>query len=143
MLFDNMRFEGERPAAVTGTDDMDLLIGTDAGETLDGVAGTDELRGEGGDDVLVGGEGDDLLLGGAGDDTLVFEPFSGNDTVGDFAAGAGSEDLLDLRGRGFTDAANVMENATQDGGDVVIDLGNGDSVRLAELSALHADDFLV
>jgi Ca2+-binding RTX toxin-like protein len=93
----------------------------------------------------VGGEGDDLLLGGAGDDTLVFEPFSGNDTVGDFAAGAGSEDLLDLRGRGFTDAANVMENATQDGGDVVIDLGNGDSVRLVgtELSALHADDFLV
>jgi Ca2+-binding RTX toxin-like protein len=124
---------------------MDLLIGTEADETLDGAAGADELRGGDGDDVLVGGEGDDLLLGGAGDDTLVFESFSGNDTVGDFAAGAASEDLLDLRGRGFTDAANVIDNAVQDGSDVVIDLGDGDSVRLVgtELSALHADDFLV
>ena len=70
---------------------------------------------------------------------------SGSDRIEDFTPGAATEDLIDLRGRGFADALNVMESAVQDGGDVVIDLGGGDEVRLVgiELLALHADDFLV
>ncbi len=126
-IIDNVQVYGAPVSNLRGSEGNDLLLGTSADDVIDGLGG------------------DDILEGGAGDDTFVFDFASGSDRVGDFAAGAASPDVLDLRGRGFVNSADVLASATPDGGDVVIDLGGGDEVRLVgiELSELHSDDFIV
>ena len=112
---------------------------------VEGTSGNDLLVGSAGDDTINGLAGDDILEGGAGDDTFVFDFGSGSDRIEDFSAGSATPDVLDLSGRGFANAQAVLANASADGGDVVIDLGGGDEVRLVgiELSELQSDDFIV
>jgi Ca2+-binding RTX toxin-like protein len=108
---------------------------------LDGGAGNDVLVGSRGADTLDGGTGRDVLIGGAGDDT-----FLGDDdvTVLDFRAGAGSEDRLDLRGRGVDDFGDVLALARDVGGGMVIDFGDDEITLLGvSTSQLAADDFLI
>ena len=117
-VIDNVQITGVPVTNLTGTEGNDLLRSTAADEVMDGLGGHD---------------------------TFEFDFGSGSDQVDGFQAGAGSFDVLDLSGRGFTSADQVMANATQDGADVVIDLGAGDEVRLTgiELAELHSDDFIV
>jgi Ca2+-binding RTX toxin-like protein len=83
-----------------------------------------------------------MLVGGNGDDTFGFYGGDGHDRIYDFAAGAQSEDVMDLSGHseanGFGDIV-----ATQVGDDTLIDLG-ADSITLLGVSAsdLHAEDFI-
>lgn len=60
-----------------------------------------------------------------------------------FAAGAGSEDRLDLRAVAGLDLGALLQRARMDGAGTVLDLGNGAPLTLAgvSLTALHADDF--
>ena len=92
---------------------------------IDRVAGSnDTLDGGAGDDIIDGGRGDDNLTGGIGSDTFLFGQDSGDDVVTDFDA---AFDVLD-----FTDTGAGALNAQQNGNDVVIDLGAGNTVTLLD-----------
>ena len=80
-----------------------------------------------------------------GDDLFVFANGDGNDTINDFKAGAGTNDVMDVTDFGFADAAAVIGNASQVGADTVIQLDADDSVTLlgVNVSDLHEDDFLI
>jgi subtilisin-like proprotein convertase family protein len=124
----------------------DILVGDDAGNALSGAAGDDILIGAAGDDMLDGGAGDDTLFGGAGNDLFVFTDGGDADAIGDFTAGAGVDDVIDLTGvTAINSFADVVDNATLVGNDTVIDFGGGDSVLLIGVDPgdLHSDDFLV
>lgn len=84
---------------------------------------------------------DDMLIGGAGDDI-----FLNGEIIVDFVPGAGTEDRIDLSTiAGADDFDWVLAHAKDVEGSVVIDLGNGDEMTLANVTvaSLHADDFLL
>ena len=111
-------------------------VGNALANTIIGNAGNNGIDGRGGADVLTGG---------AGDDRFVFAPGAGADTVGDFAAGAGSADRLDLTAfAGTRRLTDVLNRAAQVGADTVIDFGGGDAIRLANVdrNSLNVDDFV-
>ena len=109
-----------------------------------------KLFGGDGDDSLNGGAGKDKLTGGAGDDTFVFAAGSGRDFVLDFAAG-GTDDELDLSQSAFQfqTLEDVLAHASETGQGhgghgTVIDLGDGDSVKLVGvlIADLTLGDFI-
>ncbi|WP_440978511.1 Ig-like domain-containing protein [Sphingomonas pseudosanguinis] len=115
-----------------------------ANDMLIGGNGNDVLNAGAGDDILLGLTGNDTLTGGTGNDTFVFTKGSGADTITDFTGGAGTSDVIELRGMGFTSFADVKASAFQAADGVHIDLHNGDSLVLSgvSLASLNADDFL-
>ena len=126
-----------------GNADNDRLIGEDDNDKLVGLDGDDQLYAGKGDDTLKGGLGNDTMSGGAGADLFVFEANSGDDVVTGYSSAQG--DVLQLIGiTGFDEFADVQAAASQVGGDVVIDLGGGNSLTLVgvNLGDLHAGDFL-
>jgi len=96
-----------------------------------------------GADLLIGLGGNELLTGGAGSDTFVFSAGSGADTITDFSGATGEHDIIQLTGFGYTGLADILTHATQTGEDLIINMGGGDSITLAGVSAanLHAEDF--
>jgi len=83
--------------------------------------------------VLDGGDGDDVLIGGPGDNVV----------IQDFTAGAGTEDRIDLTGRGVS-FDWLMAHTSDVDGNAVLDLGDEHITLLGiSSSALHQDDFLV
>ena len=122
----------------------DFLYGNGDNDDLSGGSGNDALKGDSGDDVLNGGAGDDYLSGGTGSDTFVFSPGDGNDTLADFVAGAGTEDVIDVSAFTHSSLSDILGVATQDNADVVISLDGSTSVRLlgVNVADLHEDDFL-
>ena len=119
------------------------IVGGDNIDVLYGFGGNDTLNGAGGNDVLVGGTGNDTLTGGAGDDTFKFSLGDGNDTITDFTAGAGSNDLISLHGYGVANFAALQGLMVQVGGDTVITFDNDNHIVLqnVSLAALTAGDF--
>jgi surface adhesion protein len=122
-----------------------ILIETAGDDRLLGRSGNDLLYGDstdaddsiGGDDRLLGGEGDDTLFGGAGNDTLSGGPgddlLSGGagadsfvvgagtvgdlDTITDFDATGGDQDVLDL--------SALLDSGSFAGGDLAAALLGG------------------
>nr|WP_312872500.1 calcium-binding protein [Rhizobium viscosum] len=86
---------------------------------------------------------DDILVGTEADDNFVFSGNFGHDTIIDFAAGAGSIDVVDIETDVFADFASVMAAATQSGSDTLITYDGDNSILLKDvaLSSLHRDDF--
>ena len=72
------------------------VTSSDVGDTLSGGGGNDRLFGGAGTDLLDGGTGADFLNGGAGDDRFIYRPGDGADVIFGFAAGAGSEDRINV-----------------------------------------------
>ena len=126
---------------------------------FDGGAGNDTILGSRGNDILIGGSGNDVLIGGAGNDQLFGGP--GADTlnggagtdvffadefdtvIDDFAAGAGSEDRIDLSALGV-DFEWLMAHASDVDGNVLLNLGDHQiTLRGVSTSMLHQDDFFV
>ena len=132
--------------ALSGSAFGDTLVGSNGVDILSGAGGNDSLKAYGGDDTLTGGTGSDTLNGGTGDDRFHFTSGDGGDTIIDFAAGAGSEDVLVLIGMdaAHDSFAEIQAAASQVGPDTMIDLGGGDSLTLLGVTAtnLHEDDFL-
>jgi len=96
-----------------------------------------------GNDVIEGFDNTaDYLEGGAGNDTFVFKPNFGWDTIGDFVAGAGTEDVIEFQGGIFADFEAVLAAASQVGNDTVINVDgtHGITVANVNLSDLHRDD---
>jgi Ca2+-binding RTX toxin-like protein len=120
-------------------DGDDVLLGGNGNDVLLGGAGDDVLVGGEGDDFLDGGDGEDILIGGLGNDTFL----NGEITIQGFAAGAGSEDRIDMRGLGVS-FDWVMAHASDVDGGTLLDLGDA-QMMLADVTtaSLHQDDFLL
>jgi len=142
--------EGEgRPGGhlLAGDADGNLLKGGAGDDALHGFGGDDRLYGGGQDDRLVGGPGADRLGGGRGDDALIGG--AGRDRLDgragrDALEGGGGADVFVLRVGGGRDAvsdfdagrdvvdvpADAQVFVRTQGDDLVVGLGEGDSLRL-------------
>ncbi|MEM5584244.1 Ig-like domain-containing protein [Roseibium sp. AS2] len=103
-----------------------------------------KLTGTDTNDILNSSAGDDLLTGGAGDDTFVFAAGeTGNDSITDFAAGLGSEDVVQFETTVFADFASLLAAAADDGTHTVITIDANTSIELQNVlvADLHQDDF--
>ena len=123
----------------------DLALISSAANTLGGTAGDDVLSGFAGNETLLGGAGNDILTGGEGNDLFVFRPGDGADVIADFAAGGGSDDIIDLLTFDAATASLAIAHATQLGSDTLIDFGEGQTLTLANVSVadLHENDFAI
>ncbi|MDX8503311.1 hypothetical protein RFM99_33690, partial [Mesorhizobium sp. VK4C] len=119
------------------------IVGGAEDDTLNGSGAKEALYGFAGVDVLNGGAGNDIVTGGADSDMFIFQAGFGKDTITDFIAGAGSEDVIDFTTDVFADFASVLAAATQVGADTVIthDASNVVTLKNVALSNLHQDDF--
>ena len=118
--FENLRVSGNNSFAFgNGLDN--IISGSDQRQTFDG------------------GDGNDVLTGGGGADTFIFTRGNGSDLVTDF----GPDDTVRLNGYGFTSFEQIRSNLTQEGADLRLDLGGGESLVLAGTRAeeLKADQF--
>ena len=127
-----------RDNVLKGGDGHDTLYGGPGGgdDVMEGGPGHDKIYGGAGADTLSGGPGNDTLVPGAGKDTLVFGPGDGNDTVLRFDA---AEDRIDLTGFELDNAPSG--EVTGEG--VVIEVGTGDSLLLADLSGLPGEEVFI
>ena len=151
-------FEGD---AITSGDDI-----------VQGNGGNDVINTNGGDDVIDGGDGKDTINAGSGDDVvntganeagnldewedvtlgtgsdiLFFTAGNDFDRVRDFNT---AEDQIDLKTYAFADVSDVLALATESTnrrGDsrVDIDLGDGDQIRLLDVTIadLDASNFIL
>ncbi|UTW56229.1 M10 family metallopeptidase [Kordiimonas sp. SCSIO 12610] len=135
----------------TGALGDDNLIGNQVANRLTAMAGNDTLTGGAGDDSLDGGIGEDILNGGTGDDILSggddedlfeFADDHGNDTITDFA----SNDILDVSALSieFRSMADILANAREEGGNVIIDTGIASSITIENitLNDLNSANFI-
>ncbi len=115
----------------------DYLEGTQFADRLEGLDGNDYLASWEGDDTLIGGTGDDYLYGGYGNDTYIFNRGDGADSIDDSSFGPGQyegEVLNEVNtlvfGAGIT--PDSVTHSVNDSGQVVLDMGNGDSVAIGD-----------
>ncbi|MFC2950944.1 calcium-binding protein [Marinicaulis aureus] len=144
---DDLAKGNEGADTLLGGDGNDFLQGNPGDDMLFGQAGNDDLRGGNDNDTLDGGSGNDTLRGNSGDDVFVYAPGADDDLIIGFEGGAGAGDVIDLSVYNgvFDSFADVQAAAVDDGfGNVVIELGGGDSITLANTieASLNADDFL-
>ncbi|KZK85077.1 Bifunctional hemolysin/adenylate cyclase precursor [Pseudovibrio sp. Ad13] len=128
---------------IMGTDKhSDHLTGDANANKIHGYGGDDTIFAGAGDDTVIAGDGDDVIEGGAGDDAFFFRSDFGNDIITDFAAGAGSEDVIQFAAT-FDSVAEVLSAASDVGADTVIYVNDDTSITLQNVSVadLHADDF--
>lgn len=126
----------------------DIVYGNPGADLLQGNLGADTLYGGQGTDTLSGGNGDDRLAGGLGADRHAFGSGDGADTVSDFSAAGGDFIAVaaNANGTGVATVSDLLARLTADAnGDVVLDLGSGNTVTLmgVPFAAATADWFLV
>ena len=115
----------------SGNDSINGNIGNDAvyagtgNSTIYGGQGNDSLVGGSGNDLLSGDLGNDIMTGGPGADRFMFRPGSGQDWVADFKSAEGDQVVLPV---GTTYTVTTFQ------GQVLIDLGHGDTLGLAGVS---------
>lgn len=129
-----------------GNHGSELILGGSGTDRLFGGQESDTLSGGSGSDSLYGNRGGDLLVGGDGFDRFFIANSGGADTISDFTY---FTDYLviqsNINGTGIASYSDVVARATQSGSDVVIDLGNGNSVTLQNYTTaqLNSADILI
>lgn len=120
----------------------DVALKVDASE-FKGSVHSETIIGGLGSTRFVGGEGGDTITGGSGNDVFVFGPNFGKDTITDFVAGAGTDDVIEFDDAVFADLSSVLAAASQVGADTVIayDANNTITLKNVAMSNLHQDDF--
>lgn len=135
---------GTRNDVLNGGDGNDDIYGNRGDDVLNGGDGNDVLNAGGGNDILNGGAGNDNLKGGADADTFIFANNHGTDVIRDFDATNDAEkiDFSDLSSIESFD--QISGAASQNGADVLIDTGDGNSILLMDvnLGDLDANDFI-
>ena len=90
-------------------------------------------------DVMRSSSANEIFTGGSGADHFVFADGSGTDEIRGFVAGSSGDRITLLLGVGDSDGLNAtgvdttseaLARASQQGGDVMIDLGAGNSIKL-------------
>lgn len=106
---------------------QDTVYGSAQADILSGGGDEDILRGRGGADDLDGGKGDDRLVGGGGSDLFIFTS-GGDDTIADFdsTGGGNGQDYI-----GVESMSGIK--IRDDGDDVLIRFGNGDTLTLLDV----------
>lgn len=105
----------------------------------------EDAIGGSGNDTLVGNQASNKLVGGGGDDTFIFVKgfIGGKDTIQGFSG----HDRIDLSesGLGFNSFRQVLSHAHNDGKDVVLAFGHGDSLTIEHTHKgdLHNGDFIL
>jgi VCBS repeat-containing protein len=107
-------------------------VGNELNNILTGSAIGNVLLGGPGNDTLDGGAGQDILYGQAGADTFLIRKGTGIDIIADFTPGT---DRIDLSDYGFKSVAAARPLFQQVGGDVSVNLGNGDTLILMGVQA--------
>lgn len=115
---------------LTVTGNLRYAFGNAADNIIKGASGRQTLDGRGGNDVLIGG---------TGADTFIFTKGNGSDLITDFD----STDIVRLNGYSLTSFEKVLDNATQEGAHLRLDLGGGESLVFADTTAaeLNAGQF--
>lgn len=128
--------------AFSGQNDL-IAFGLNGNDTIAGGVGNDTLSGGKGNDTLIGGAGNDMLIGGAGNDRFVFDHASGHDTILDFTAGAGTDDVMEIHQGDYSNFEDLIAHADYDGSDTTIHIAQDASVKLVgiDIALLHRDDF--
>ncbi|MES0884978.1 putative Ig domain-containing protein [Roseibium sp. SCP14] len=120
------------------------IYGSDADNTIEMEAGNDTVFAGSGNDTIIGGTGNDWMVGEAGSDTFVFRAGeTGHDTVVDFTAGSGTDDVLQFETALFADFQSVIAAASDDGTHTYLTIDSDTSIKLDNVvvSQLHQDDF--
>jgi Ca2+-binding RTX toxin-like protein len=120
--------------STSGSTEDNQLFGSQSAQ------GVDTLVGGQGNDTLTAGLGHDQMTGSGGADTFVFNNGGGTHVVTDFSQSDG--DIMQLahniNGTGITSenlGDYLSTHATQVGANVVIDLGNNDTLQVNNASA--------
>ncbi|WP_275789051.1 family 16 glycosylhydrolase [Pararhizobium gei] len=115
---------------LTVTGNLRYAFGNTAGNIIKGASGSQTLDGRGGNDVL---------SGGTGADTFIFTKGNGSDLITDL----GADDTVRLNGYSLTSFEQLLDNVTQEGANLRLDLGGGESLVFADeaLGDLHAGQF--
>lgn len=123
-----------------GKADIDAT-GNDLDNTLKGNKGDNTLLGMAGKDFLTGGRGDDTMNGGADADVFLFGRKDGSDLIKSFEDGS---DRLYIDGV-FNEESFGALDVRQSKGDVVIDFGKGNEIRIENLDIANFtfDDIIV
>ena len=117
--------------SVYGGAGNDRLQGNGGLDHLFGDAGNDRLDGGAGLDFLNGGTGNDTLVGGTGNDQFVFARNGDKDVITDFQDNI---DTIRLIGLGVKNVTQALAKAKQVGSDVVFDFGQGDTLRIEDVT---------
>jgi hypothetical protein len=101
------------------------------------------ILGSSGSNTLTSTAGNDLFVGNGHHDTFVFASNFGKDVITDFHASGRGHDVVQFSKSVFDSFADVLAHATQNGQNVVISDGTGDSLTLksVKLTALDKHDF--
>ncbi|WP_313198459.1 family 16 glycosylhydrolase [Rhizobium sp.] len=118
--FENLRVTGDNRYAFGNSAD-NIIRGGSTRQTIDG------------------GAGNDVLIGGGGADTFIISKGNGTDLITDFSG----DDTIRLDGYGVTSFDQLISQSSQQGTNLWLNLGNGESVVLANTTAddLSADQF--
>ncbi|MEL6619960.1 MAG: matrixin family metalloprotease [Pseudomonadota bacterium] len=134
-------YGGDQKDNLIGGKGKDRLLGEGGKDNLTGGKGKDRLEGGDGNDTMDGGRGDDRLFGQGGDNTLtgglnadifMFNRKSGNDVITDWEDGI---DKIEITTKGGYSGFSVNDNGT----DIVIDYGFGNTVTLLGMSGTTID----
>ena len=133
--------------SLIGEGGNDTLVGAAGADTLQGGTGDDDLRGGVGGDSLAGGAGDDVLNGGANADRLYFGVGFDNDTIVGFENNIDTIEIAAALagGQTVTQLLNNSAITSEVGGNVIMDFGGGDILRINNvgISALGDDMIIV
>lgn len=108
---------------------IEVIKGTARGDVFDAASVDSGVRvdGRGGNDSFLSGAGDDVFTGGWGSDVFVFSGGTGRDRVTDFDL---TRDQVDLSALGWSETQLASALMQDDGGNAVLDLGEGDATVL-------------
>jgi Ca2+-binding RTX toxin-like protein len=125
--------------ALDSLSNADFVFNTSiTGLTVNGPHGGVAFGGAG-NDRIVGGTG--RLVGGAGNDIFAYQTNHVRDTIFDFNTNG---DKIDLSAVHIPDLGSLLPFMAQDGADVLITFGDGESIRLVNVSlaSLGTADFI-
>jgi Ca2+-binding RTX toxin-like protein len=113
-------------------------------ENLTGSNYADTLKGNSSANKITGGTGNDTLTGAGGADVFYFRTGFGADTITDFGAGSGTDDVIQLDDDIVDNYVDLLAAASTVGSDTLLDFGSAGSILLTgvSLGSLDSNDFL-